>query len=159
MLTRPAVFVLWLAWRNSSEKPAWGGVRNQPEIGCFAHDSTCQLFRIGQLSEVFRDRLFVGLSGLGCWKYTGLCHDLRSFAGCGQRPRRGLNTVPSRLLKLALQRQKKKQIGLTPVSWRGESLGSGSLALRHDILRFLAFFGSAPGGAILPSRPAHCATY
>ena len=53
---------------------------------------------------------FCGLSGLGCWKYTGLCHDLRSFAGCGQRPRRGLNTVPSRLLKLALQRQKKKQI-------------------------------------------------
>jgi hypothetical protein len=40
--------------------------------------------------------------------------------------------------------------------FRGEmrALGSGSLALRHVILRLLAFFGSAPGGAILPSRPA-----
>ena len=45
--------------------------------------------------------------------------------------------------------------GLTPVSWRDESLGSGSLALRHVILGFLAFFGSAPGGALLPSRPVH----
>ena len=45
--------------------------------------------------------------------------------------------------------------GLTPVSWRDESLGSGSLALCHVILRFVAFFGSALGGAILPSRPAH----
>jgi hypothetical protein len=26
--------------------------------------------------------------------------------------------------------------GLTPVSWRDESLGSGSLALRHVVLRF-----------------------
>src|SRR5215467_1370886 len=36
------------------------------------------------------------------------------------------------------------QPGLTPVSWRDESLGSGSLALRRVIFRFLAFFGSAP---------------
>ena len=41
--------------------------------------------------------------------------------------------------------------GLTPVSWRDESLGSGSLALRHVILRFLAFFGSASGESL--ARP------
>src|SRR5215471_12618469 len=39
---------------------------------------------------------------------------------------------------------RKAYIGLTPVSRRDESLGSGSVALRHVILRFLAFFGSAP---------------
>jgi len=33
--------------------------------------------------------------------------------------------------------------GLTPVSWRGESLGSSSLALRHVVLRFrgILWFG------------------
>src|SRR5215471_3810284 len=35
--------------------------------------------------------------------------------------------------------------GLTPVSWRDESLGSGSPALRHVVLRFVAFFSLAPG--------------
>jgi len=30
----------------------------------------------------------------------------------------------------------KSMIGLTPVSWRDESLGSSSLALRHVVLRF-----------------------
>ena len=46
-------------------------------------------------------------------------------------------------------------IGLTPVSWRVEGLGSG-YADCDGILSscFETFFGSAPGGAILPSRPA-----
>ena len=64
MLTRPAVFVLWLAWRNSSEKPAWGGVRNQPEIGCFAHDSTCQLFRIANFRKCFETGFLSGCRDL-----------------------------------------------------------------------------------------------
>ena len=33
MLARPAILVLGLARRNSSEKPAWRRVRNQPKIG------------------------------------------------------------------------------------------------------------------------------
>ena len=71
-----------------------------------------------------------------------------------QRPRRCsfISGDPDPARDTVLQN---RDTGLTPVSWRGESLGLGSLALRHVILRFVAFFGSAPGGAILPSRPAH----
>ena len=53
------------------------------------------------------------------------------------------------------RRRENLTCGLTPVSWRDEGLGSGCLALRHVILRFVAFFWFGPGGAILPSRPAH----
>jgi hypothetical protein len=44
--------------------------------------------------------------------------------------------------------------GLTPVSWRGESLGSGSLALRHVILRFrgILWFGPRRSHSSVPTR-------
>ena len=44
--------------------------------------------------------------------------------------------------------------GLTPVSWRDESLGSGSLALRHVILRFrgILWFGPRRSHSSVPTR-------
>ena len=65
------------------------------------------------------------------------------------------NWTPIRHVTVLFSNRTNTMVGLTPVSWRDESLGSGSLALRHVILGFLAFFGSAPGGALLPSRPVH----
>src|SRR5215471_17934827 len=43
--------------------------------------------------------------------------------------------------------------GLTPVSWRGESLGSGSLALRHVVLRFrgILLFGRRRSRSSVPT--------
>src|SRR5262249_29668169 len=49
----------------------------------------------------------------------------------------------------------KRQFGLTPVSWRDESLDQALWLYVMLSSGFVAFFGSAPGGAILPSRPAH----
>ena len=44
--------------------------------------------------------------------------------------------------------------GLTPVSWRDESLGSGSLALRHVALRFrgILWFGPRRSHSSVPTR-------
>src|SRR3974377_1865060 len=45
-------------------------------------------------------------------------------------------------------------IGLTPVWWRDESLGSGSLALRHVVLRFggILWFGPRRRHSSVPAR-------
>jgi hypothetical protein len=68
-----------------------------------------------------------------------------STAGCsrGSWGMNALNSYPTPILDLP--------------RFRGEmrAWDQALLALRHVILRFRAFFGSAPGGAILPSRPAH----
>jgi hypothetical protein len=44
--------------------------------------------------------------------------------------------------------------GLTPVSWRGESLGSGSLALRHVVPRSrgIFWFGPRRSHSSVPTR-------
>src|ERR1700738_4202819 len=44
--------------------------------------------------------------------------------------------------------------GLTPVSWRDESLGSGSLGLRHVVLRFrgILWFGPRRSHSSVPTR-------
>src|SRR5215467_5420050 len=44
--------------------------------------------------------------------------------------------------------------GLTPVSWRDESLGSRSLALRHVVLRFggILWFGPRRSHSSVPTR-------
>src|SRR6202048_4141349 len=44
--------------------------------------------------------------------------------------------------------------GLTPVSWRDESLGSGSLGLRHVVLRFrgILWFGLRRSHSSVPTR-------
>jgi len=94
-------------------------------------------------------------SGLGAASAFGRCG-----CGLGRAPHRQARPRPPASTRRCWCRclptaPRVPRIGLTPVSWRDESLGSGSPALRHVILRFLAFFGSAAGGAILPSRPAH----
>ena len=50
------------------------------------------------------------------------------------RPLRHNKKLGGRLV--VLQAGRDLQVGLTPVSWRDESLGSSSLALRHVVLRF-----------------------
>src|SRR5215470_16114853 len=70
MLARPTLVVLGFAWRNSSEKPAWSRVRNQPEMGCSAHDGTRQLFRIGYLSEQSPGRVL----SEPVWNYIAISH-------------------------------------------------------------------------------------
>ena len=66
-----------------------------------------------------------------------------------------LTSLREKLIKIGAKVVSHGRYGLTPVSWRDESLGSGSLAYVMLSSGFVAFFGSAPGGAILPSRPAH----
>src|ERR1700732_5526530 len=48
----------------------------------------------------------------------------------------------------------RRRPGLTPVSWRDESLGSGSLGLRHVVLRFrgILWFGPRRSHSSVPTR-------